>query len=107
MPLGMLYLGLLLAGVACFALHYLALWQVTRRLRTQHPDQWKIIAQDERGLAVRAPLRWIRLQNALRSPVLPALEDAVLNRWRMLWRIFPLLAWACLIAAFALRWGAR
>ena len=63
--------------------------------------------QDERGLAVSTPLRWIRLQNALRSPVLPALEDAVLNRWRRLWRIFPLLAWACLIAAFALRWIAR
>ncbi|MGN6741038.1 hypothetical protein [Dyella sp.] len=107
MPLGMLYLGLLLAGVACFLLHYVALSQVARRLREAHPDQWKIIAQDERGLTVSTPLRWIRLQNALRSPVLPALEDAVLNRWRRLWRIFPLLAWACLIAAFALRWIAR
>ena len=43
MPLGVIYLGLLLAGVACFLLHYVALLQVARRLREAHPDQWKII----------------------------------------------------------------
>ncbi len=107
MQLGLLYLGLLLAGVACFVLHYAALARLAKRLRQTHPDKWKIIAQDERGLAVSAPMRWIRLQNALRSPVIPALEDPVLNRWRRLWRMFPWLAWGCLIAAFALRWAAR
>ena len=107
MPLGVIYLGLLLAGVACFLLHYVALSQVARRLREAHPDQWKIIAQDDRGIAVGTAMRWMRLQNALRSPVLPALEDSVLNRWRMLWRIFPLLAWVFLIAAFVLRLSVR
>ncbi|WP_017462780.1 hypothetical protein [Dyella ginsengisoli] len=107
MPLGLLYLGLLLAGVASFLLHYVALGRLASRLRQQHPDKWKIIAQDERGLAVSPPMRWMRLQNALRSPVMPALEDPVLNRWRRLWRILPLLAWAFLIAAFALRWITR
>jgi hypothetical protein len=107
MPLGLLYLGLLFVGVLCFLLHYFALAQLARRLRQQHPDQWKIIAQDERGIAVSTVMRWMRLQNALRSPVLPALEDPVLNRWRTLWRIFPLLAWAALIIAFVLRWSVR
>lgn len=107
MPLGLLYLGLLFAGVACFLLHYIALAQLARRLRQQHPDQWKIIAQDDRGIAVGTAMRWMRLQNALRSPVLPALEDSVLNRWRTLWRIFPLLAWVFLIAAFVLRLSVR
>ena len=107
MPLGLLYLGLLFAGVVCFLLHYVALAQLARRLRTQHPEPWKIIAQDERGVAVGGARRWMRLQNALRSPAIPALEDPVLNRWRMLWRLFPLLAWAFLIAAFVLRWSVR
>jgi hypothetical protein len=107
MPTGLIYLVLLLGGVLFFALHYFALSRLSRRLREQHPNQWKIIAQDERGLAVSSMARWMRLQNALRSPVLPALEDAVLNRWRTLWRLFPLLAWACLLAAFALRWSSR
>lgn len=107
MPLGLLYLGLLFAGVVCFLLHYVALAKLAGRLRRQHPDQWKIIAQDERGIAFGAAMRWMRLQNALRSPAIPALEDPVLNRWRTLWRIFPLLAWVFLIAAFVLRWSAR
>lgn len=104
MPLGAIYLALLGAGVVCFVLHYLALGQVARRLRQHHAAQWKIIAQDERGLAVNAALRWMRLQNALRSPVLPALQDSVLTRWRTAWRVLPLLAWAFLIAALVLRW---
>lgn len=107
MLLGLAYLLLLLGGVLFFVLHYIALARLSRRLRDTHPDQWKIIAQDERGIAVSTFARWMRLQNALRSPVLPALEDAVLNRWRTLWRVFPMLAWVCLIAAFLLRWSAR
>lgn len=105
MPLGLVYLILLFGGVACFLLHYLALGQLAKRLRERHPDSWKIIAQDDRGLAVSRPMRWIRLQNALRSPVLPALQDPVLNRWRTAWRVFPLLAWLFLIAALVLRWN--
>lgn len=104
MPLGLIYLILLFGGVVCFVLHYLALGRLAKRLRDRHPDQWKIIAQDDRGLAVSRPARWIRMQNALRSPVLPALQDPVLNRWRTAWRVFPLLAWLFLIAALVLRW---
>lgn len=107
MLIGLTYLLLLLGGVLFFLLHYIALGRLARRLREKHPDKWKIIAQDERGLAVGTFARWMRLQNALRSPVLPALEDPVLNRWRRLWRLFPMLAWACLLIAFALRWSAR
>lgn len=107
MPMAMLYLSLLLGGVLFFAMHYLTLFRLARRLRDHHPEQWKIIAQDERGLAVGRLARWVRMQNALRSPVLPALEDTTLNRWRTAWRAFPLLAWLCLLAAFAIRWTAH
>lgn len=103
MALGLAYLLLLLAGIAFFLLHYVSAWWLSRRLRSVHPRQWRIIAMSETGEPVGAVRRWLRLQNALRSPVLPALEDSALARGRQLWRIFPWLAWACLIAAFVLR----
>lgn len=107
MAVGVAYLFLLLLGVLFFALHYLALGRLARRLRTSHRPQWRIIAEDENGRPVGGVRRWMRLQNAARSPALPALGDAVVTRWRQIWRTAPALAWLCLLAAFALRWTLR
>ena len=104
MALAAIYLVLLACVVIFFLLHYLALAWLARRLRQAHPKQWQIIARDEAGQPVGVTRRWLRLQNALRSPVLPALGDASLTRVRTLWRVCPWLAWTCLAAAFALRW---
>jgi hypothetical protein len=107
MPGVLAYLVLLFAGVAFFLLHYFALLLLSQRMRSRHPTQWRIIAQDEQGLPVGALRRWVRLQNALRSPVIPALDDGALTRWRNIWRTCPWLAWLCLLAALAMRWIAR
>jgi hypothetical protein len=46
---------------------------------------------------------WMRMQYALRSPALPALEDASVNRWRAIWRYSPWLGWLCWLGALAMR----
>lgn len=107
MLVGSIYLFLLMLGIVFFALHYLAMGRLARRLRTKHAPQWAIIANDEKGQPVSAMRRWLRLQNAARSPALPALHDNVVTRWRQVWRIAPWLAWLSLLAAFALRWSVR
>lgn len=98
-----LYVGLLLGGVACFALALIAQWRIARRLRRGHPQQWQIIAQPEDGTATRLQT-WARLQRALRSPILPALEDRTITTWRRLWRYGPWLGWICWLAAVGMRW---
>jgi hypothetical protein len=101
-----LYLLLLVAGVVLFLLHFLAQYRVASLLRTRHEAQWKIIAEPDNMPA--SPLRiWMRLQLALRSPILPALEDAALTRWRRVWRYCPWAAWLCWFAALGLQWMAR
>lgn len=97
-----LYLGLLLAGVGLFALSFIAQWRVAQRLRSAHPRQWQIIATPEHGRATAFQV-WIRLQRALHSPVLPALEDASITRWRRVWRFGPGLGWICWAAAVGMR----
>lgn len=97
-----LYLGLLLAGVALFALSLVAQWAVTQRLRKHHPRQWQIIADVEGGTATRLQI-WTRLQRALRSPILPALEDSRITAWRRVWRFGPWLGWLCWSAAIGMR----
>lgn len=108
------YLGLLLAGLVCFALYYLAQLQIARQLREHHPQQWKIIAEpDTAGPNRGRPgfLRsWLRLQQVLRAsrPRLPELlGDAAITRWFRVWRATPWLAWLCWFAALALQWNAR
>ena len=103
----MLYLSLLLVGVVFFLLHFFAQLRIARLLRERHPAQWKIIAETEDG-GRPGPLRvWMRLQLALRSPILPALEDAAVTRWRRVWRYCPWGAWLCWFAALGMQWMAR
>ena len=97
-----LYLGLLLTGVALFAMALVAQWLVARRLRHNHPRQWQIIATPDGGGATRLQI-WTRLQRALRSPILPALNDAYLTKWRHVWRFGPWLGWLCWAAAVGMR----
>lgn len=97
-----LYLGLLVAGVALFVLSYAAHFRVAALLRQRYPQQWKIIAEPENGKS-GAMRTWMRMQYALRSPALPALEDAAVNRWRAIWRYSPWLGWLCWLGALAMR----
>ena len=102
----MLYLSLLLAGVVFFLLHFFAQARIAKRLRDRHPAQWKIIAETETGRSGLFGI-WIRLQLALRSPILPALEDATITRWRRVWRYSQWGAWLCWLAALGLQLLAR
>jgi hypothetical protein len=104
-----LYLALLLVGVICFVLYYLAQFRMARLLRERHPQQWKIIAEPEQGRPSRLRT-WMRLQHVLRStqPRLPELlRDAAITRWFRLWRVTPWLAWLCWFAAVFMQWQAR
>lgn len=103
------YLGLLLAGVVCFALYYVAQLRIAQQLRQHHARQWKIIAEPEQGRA-SALRSWMRLQHVLRSsrPRLPELlQDPVISHWFRIWRVAPWLAWLCWFAALLLQWRAR
>ena len=97
-----LYLGLLICGVILFALFFVAQWCVAQRMRKQHPRQWQIITVPEQGTITRFQV-WIRLQRALQSPVLPALNDAHITNWRRVWQFAPALAWLCWAVAVGLR----
>jgi hypothetical protein len=101
-----LYLSLLLAGVACFLLHFGAQFCIASLLRRRHPNEWKIIAEAD-GQPVNAVRTWMRLQLALRSPVLPALEDNGITRWRLAWRYSLWAAWLCWFGALAVQYTAR
>jgi len=97
-----LYLALLLVGVIAFVLSYVAQFRLASLMRQRHPQQWKIIAEPESGQSsgIRT---WVRMQHAMRSPAIAVLEDAAINRWLRVWRISPLLGWACWLAALAMR----
>lgn len=97
-----LYLGALVLGVVLFCLSFVAQWKVAQRMRSAHPRQWAIIATPEHGQA--SPIQtWLRLQRALHSPVLPALEDAAITRWRRVWRYAPAVGWLCFTFAVGIR----
>ncbi|MEO7065836.1 MAG: hypothetical protein ABI114_02910 [Rhodanobacter sp.] len=97
-----LYLGLLTAGITFFLLSYIAMYQLSRMLRRQYPQYWKIIAVPETDKPSRLRT-WMRLQHALRSPALLALGDVPLTRWRSVWRYSPWLGWLCWFAAISMR----
>ncbi|WP_243041563.1 hypothetical protein [Dyella sedimenti] len=101
-----LYLTLLLAGVACFLLHFASQYRVAALLRRRHPHEWQIIAESD-GRPTNLLRTWMRLQLALRSPVLPALEDGAITRWRQAWRYSLWTAWLCWFAALGLQFNAR
>ncbi|TBR39943.1 MULTISPECIES: hypothetical protein [Dyella] len=101
-----LYLILLFIGVISFVMHFFAQARIASLMRTRHADHWKIIAERD-GIKL-SPLRiWVNLQAALRSPILPALEDVAITRWRRVWRYCPWLAWLCWFAAIGLQWKAH
>jgi hypothetical protein len=97
-----LYLSLLMGGVALFLLSYIAQFRLASLLRHRYPQQWQIVAEPEAGK--RSGFRtWIRMQHVLRSPALPALGDASINRWRQVWRYSPWLGWISWLGALAMR----
>ncbi|OOG57333.1 hypothetical protein [Rhodanobacter sp. C03] len=97
-----LYLALLAAGIGLFVLSYVAQFRLAALLRQRYPQQWKIIAEPEQGKTTAFRI-WIRMQHVLRSPALPALGDATINRWQQVWRYSPWLGWVCWLAALAMR----
>lgn len=97
-----LYLALLLAGIILFVMSYAAQFRLAGLLRRRYPQQWQIIAEPENGRP-SGFRTWIRLQHALRSPAMPALEDHAINRWLRVWRYSPWLGWLCWLAALAMR----
>jgi len=97
-----LYLALLLAGVVLFVLSYAAQFRLASLLRHRYPQQWKIIAEPESGKP-SGFRTWVRLQHALRSPAMPLLDDANINRWLRVWRYTPWMGWVCWLAALAMR----
>jgi hypothetical protein len=78
-----LYLALLASGVGLFVLSYVAPFRVAALLS---------------GFRI-----WASMQQVLRSPALPALGDAAIDRWRLVWRYSQWLGWLCWLAALAMR----
>jgi hypothetical protein len=97
-----LYLALLVAGGSLFVLSYVAQFRIARLMRRRYPQHWKVVAEPEHGKA-SAFRTWVRMQHVLRSPALPALEDATIDGWQRVWRFSPWLGWACWLAALAMR----
>ncbi len=99
------YLALLIAGVGLFVLSYVAQFRLAALLRKRYPQHWQVIVEADQGKSSQPSTwrRWIRMQNVLRSPALPALRDASITRWRNLWRYGPWLGWLCWLGALALR----
>ena len=97
-----LYLALLVVGGSLFVLSYVAQFRIAALIRNRYPQQWKIIAEPEHGKA-SALRTWVRMQHVLRSPALPALEDASIDGWQRVWRYSPWLGWPCWLAALAMR----
>ncbi|MBE1160013.1 hypothetical protein IGX34_06415 [Dyella sp. 7MK23] len=102
------YIGLLLIGLACFLLHALLPFRIAKRLRQDYPQHWQVIVDTGvSGQSARGPQLWLRMQAVLRSPAIRAIGDASLTRlWRS-WRYSQWLAWGCWIAALAMQWHSR
>lgn len=96
-----LYLLLLIAGLAGFVLHLLAQYRVARILHQRYPDQWNIVAAsgDRQHGKVRT---YARLQRVLRSDIPEMFDDDQLTLWHRCWRYGPWLAWPCWIGALVL-----
>ncbi|MDQ6647063.1 MAG: hypothetical protein M3Y93_07505 [Pseudomonadota bacterium] len=97
-----LYLALLTGGVGFFVLSYIAQFRLASLMRKRYPQHWKIVAEPEQGKS-SGFRTWIRMQHVLRSPALPALGDASINRWRGIWRYSPWLGWLSWLGALSMR----
>ncbi len=97
-----LYLTLLTSGVGLFLLSYIAQFRLASLMRGRYPQHWKIVSEPEQGKS-SGFRTWIRMQHVLRSPALPALGDASINRWRLVWRYSPWLGWLSWLGALAMR----
>jgi hypothetical protein len=97
-----LYLLLLVGGVIAFALSYVAQFRLANLMRQRYPQHWKIIAEPESG-KVSGFRTWARMQHALRSPAMAALDDSSIDNWLRLWRYSPWIGWLCWLAALAMR----
>lgn len=98
----LLYLALLLGGVTAFVLSYAAQFRLASLMRQRYPQHWKIIAEPESGKP-SGFRTWARMQHAMRSPAMAALEDADINLWLRVWRFSPWFGWVCWLAALAMR----
>lgn len=98
----LLYLALLTGGVGFFLISYVAQFRMASLMRTRYPQHWQIVAEPEQGKP-SVFRTWIRMQHVLRSPALPALGDANIDRWRKVWRYSPWLGWLSWCGALAIR----
>jgi hypothetical protein len=101
-----LYGLLLLTGIVCFVLHFLAQWRIASIMRRRYPDQWRIVAEPDAGKAI-ALRTYGRFQHVLRSAAPALFDDAELNRWHRTWRLAPRIAWPCWFIAILLQFFAR
>ncbi len=101
-----LYLALLASGVGLFVLSYVAPFRVAALLRRRYPEHWQVVTAADNG-KVSGFRTWARMQHVLRSPAMPALGDADVNRWCLIWRYSQWLGWLCWLAALAIRLSLR
>ena len=97
-----LYLALLACGVGLFVLSYVAPFRVAALMRQRYPQHWQVVAEAATG-RLSGFRTWAAMQQVLRSPALPALGDASINRWQGIWRYSQWLGWACWLGALAMR----
>lgn len=97
-----LYLALLASGVGLFVLSYVAPFRVAARLRDHYPQHWQVIVDAAPG-RLSAFRTWVSMQQVLRSPALPALDDTIIRRWRIVWRYSQWVGWLCWLSALAMR----
>lgn len=100
--MGILYMLLLLLGLAGFAVHLIAQFRVAGILRQRYPQQWDIVsvAEEKHHHKLRT---WGRLQRVLHSDIPEMFDDRQLTRWHQCWRYGPWIAWPCWLGALALR----
>lgn len=101
------YMGLLLIGLACFITHAVLPFRIARHLREEYPQHWQVIVDTGSERAARGPQLWLRMQHVLRSPAIPAIGDSAIMRLWRIWRYSQWLAWGCWMAALALQWHSR
>jgi hypothetical protein len=101
------YIGLLVMGLACFITHAALPFRIAKRLRDDYPQHWKVIVDTGSAQAAHGPQLWLRMQSVLRSPAIAAIDDAAITRLWRTWRYSQWLAWGCWLGALAIQWHSR